>query len=229
MNKLAKGMIGAVIATLTVLSLAACTGEPKETSTPKPTSTINPNDPSANLAELKGTDTLIVLDKSFSENLNNTGITVNVTGGGTVAEDGVHLNITGGDIKYFDANKKVKNPRVEGSIYHEGTSLNFRTQDGKLLELAELVINNTEVRGSVLMNGTDGGAGVPVFRLDESTLKPIYSNPQGAAVFEGSTLYLTESSAQFLNDVSGTSVFKADTIVGTTKITASIIAPVVSQ
>jgi len=226
MNKMTKTILGVSTAGLLAVSLAACS----------PTSTMEPNNPNpsssspseetptplASIDALGGVDTAVTLDQGFVDALTSLGLTPGVTGTATLVDGALHFPITGGNVDYYDPEEDYR-PYVQGEIIHDGSGITLTAADGTVVGLSDFVIdpgNNSKLTGTVTVNGEVAGEDVVIFRLDGTTLNPLQEGPNGEAILEGTTVYISEDAAALLNETFGTEAVTGDLMVGIAKITA---------
>lgn len=71
------------------------------------------------------------------------------------------------------------------------------------------------------VNGKLAASYALLFDLDGSTLKPLLSNPDGAAVLRGTRVLMSETAAGLLNSTFKASTVKAGLVIGVATITVN--------
>jgi hypothetical protein len=225
-----KGAIAALSAGLVVAALAGCSEPSSSTpaaskdaasSSAAPAPAADPT-PVAEIPSLSGVHTQVTLDAGFLKALTSLKLTPGVVGTATLSKAGVlTFPITGGNVKYFDPSKSYR-PYVQGEIDHMGSGISL-SAGGKKVELTNFVIdpgNNSHLSGDVSLNGKSVVKGANLFRLDGSTLKPLFKDADGNAVLEGTTVYVSDDAAALLDKTFGTTAVTGKLEVGIAKITA---------
>ena len=224
MRKFYKTTIGIASAALLVGSLAACSTADAETPVEEDTSSeeapaADP-EPLASIPALDGVDTQVALDAGFLEAITGLGLTPAVLGDATLSPEGVlSFPITGGNVDYYDPEEDYR-PYVQGELLHEGSGISLTAGD-VVVELTDFRIDpgTSQLFGTVTANGEEVGTDIYIFKLDGTTLMPLYENEDGLPVLEGTTVYVSPDAAGLLNDTFGTDAVTEDLKVGIAKIT----------
>ncbi|MCU1473227.1 hypothetical protein [Amnibacterium sp.] len=225
-----RGAIAALSAGLVVAALAGCAEASSSTpaasktassSSAAPAPAATPT-PVAEIPSLSGVHTQVTLDAGFLKALTSLKLTPGVVGTATLSKAGVlSFPITGGHVTYYDPTKSYR-PYVQGEVDHMGSGISL-SAGGKKVELTNFVIdpgNNSHLSGDVSLNGTSVAKGANLFRLDGSTLKPLFKDADGNAVLEGTTVYVSDDAAALLDKTFGTTAVTGKLEVGIAKITA---------
>jgi hypothetical protein len=227
-----KGAVAALSAGLVVAALAGCSEPNSSTpaassksstaaSSAAPAPAATPT-PVAEIPSLSGEHTQVTLDAGFLKAITSLKLTPGVVGTATLSKAGVlTFPITGGNVKYFDPTKSYR-PYVQGEIDHMGSGISL-SAGGKKVDLTNFVIdpgNNSHLSGDVSLNGKSVVKGADLFRLDGTTLKPLYKDAAGNAVLEGTTVYISTDAAALLDKTFGTTAVTDQLKVGIAKITA---------
>jgi hypothetical protein len=192
---------------------------PSASASPTPTT---PPSPIAELPSLTGVRTQVTLDPAFLDALTGAALKPVAVGTATLSGSGLlTLPITGGSLRVFASSGASGAATAQGSIAHQGSGLQL-AGGNKRVTLRNLVIDpeSGRVTGTVGVNGTVSGTGVPVFVLDESGLQEPTKSASGTVVLRGATLSLTPETAKLLNDTFGAPEVTADQQVGTVVVAA---------
>ncbi len=177
-------------------------------------------EPAAKVDDITGFTTKVTLDPGFVQALTDLKVTPGPVGPATISEAGVAtFPITGGNVTYYTPG--TKSPYVEGIVNHDGAGLSLEA-GGKKVELTNFDVDPGQsiLTGDVSVDGTEAAADAPLFFLDGRTLQPLRTNADGSkAVLEGTTLVLTQTAADLLNDTFGIDALNNEVIIGTAKIT----------
>lgn len=214
------------VALAATLGLAACGGgettedpttssssseaSPSETETPEPV---------AEIASLSGDNTQVTLDAGFVEALTTLGVTPGPVGTATIADGVASFPITGGNVTYYEPGSV--DPYVQGEINHDGSGLSLAAGE-TVVELTNFDIDPGApaiLYGDVAVNGEVAVEDAPLFDLDGSTLKPLQTTPEGAAVLEGTTVELSSAAADLLNETFGITDLAEGLVIGIAKLT----------
>jgi hypothetical protein len=209
------------------LTLAACGGD-DATSTDDGGSAAgaaSSAEPAAQIDQLSGEQTAVVLDPAFLEGITGLGLTPGMIGSGTLDGDTgtVAFPITGGNVTYFDPASGV-DPYVQGLIEHEGSGLSLTGADGTVVALENFEVDPEEslLYGKVSVDGEVFAERADIFFLDGSTLNPLRPGDEpDTAVLQGTTVSLTETAADALNTVFGTDALVEFFPVGVAEITVN--------
>jgi hypothetical protein len=179
--------------------------------------------PAAQIDQLTGRTTQVMLDAAFVEALGTLKLTPAPVGDGKISKKGVAtFPITGGNVTYYKPGSV--SPFVQGRIDHDGSGLSL-TGGGKTVELTDFVVDPgaSMLTGTVTVDGKEAAADAPLFFLDGSTLEPLAVNEgNGTAVLEGTTVKLTKDAAALLNDTFGVDALAGGLVIGIAKITVNV-------
>jgi hypothetical protein len=193
------------------LGVAACGGDDDAaTSPPKPVAQVD---------QLSGRSTAVMLDGGFVKALQTLELTPAPLGDATISKAGVaSFPITGGSVTYYKPGSV--SPFVQGEIDHDGAGLSL-TGGGKTVELTDFVVDPgaSVLTGKVSVDGKVAAEDAPLFFLDGRTLNPLEVNDNGTAVLEGTTVKLKAEAAQLLNQTFGVDALKEGVVIGVAKIT----------
>ena len=177
-------------------------------------------DPVAQVDNLTGVSTDVTLDAGFVKALTDLKVTPGPVGDAKISAEGVaSFPITGGNVKYFTPDGDVQ-PFVQGVINHDGSGLSLEA-GGKKVELTDFNVDPGQsiLTGNVSVDGTEAAADAPLFFLDGRTLNPLESKDDGTAVLEGTTVVLTKTAADLLNETFGVDALSNKVVIGVAKIT----------
>ncbi|HVM27806.1 MAG TPA: hypothetical protein VM433_09050 [Mycobacteriales bacterium] len=185
-------------------------------------------EPAAQIDQLSGEQTAVVLDPSFLEGITGLGLTPGMLGGGTLDADTgtIAFPITGGNVTYFDPASGV-DPYVQGIILHEGSGLSLTGANGTVVELENFEVDPEQslLFGKVTVDGEVFAERADLFFLDGSTLNPLRpGDAPDTAVLQGTTVSLTETAANALNMVFETDALSEFFLVGVAEITVNTAA-----
>ncbi len=179
-------------------------------------------EPAAKVDNITGFTTKVTLDAGFVQALTDLKVTPGPVGPATISKDGVAtFPITGGNVTYYTPG--TKSPYVEGIINHDGAGLSLEA-GGKKVELTNFDIDPGQsiLTGDVSVDGTEAAADAPLFFLDGRTLQPLRTNADGSkAVLEGTTVVLTKTAADLLNETFGVDALSNKVVIGVAKITVN--------
>ncbi len=177
-------------------------------------------EPALKVDNLTGFSTKVTLDPGFVQALTDLKVTPGPVGPATISKDGVAtFPITGGSVTYYTPGTKT--PYVESNIMHEGAGLSLEA-GGKKVELKNFVVDagKSILTGDVSVDGKEVAADAPLFFLDGRTLQPARFNADMTkAVLEGTTVVLTQTAADLLNQTFGIDALSNKVVVGVAKIT----------
>ncbi len=193
------------------------------TSTPAASSSAKKTpEPAAKIDSLTGTSTKVTLDAGFVKALTSLKVTPGPVGDATISKAGVaSFPITGGNVTYYTPG--TVSPYVQGIINHDGSGLSLEA-GGKKVELTNFNIDpgKSILTGDVSVDGEEAAADAPLFFLDGRTLQPLRANADGSkAVLEGTTVVLTQTAADLLNDTFGVDALNNKIVIGVAKITVN--------
>ncbi|HEY2832290.1 MAG TPA: hypothetical protein VGJ14_07705 [Sporichthyaceae bacterium] len=206
---------GAAAATV-ALSLSACGSD----------STANaadvPAGPVANISNLQGEKTEVILDQSFLDGLKSLKLTPGVLGKATLKSGTLAFPITGGAATYYTPG--TREPYVESTIFHDGSGISL--SDGKTtVELTDFVVDAGQslLYGDVSANGKSVVHDTPLFILNGATLEPLkVDKSAGTAVLYGTKVGLTDGAAKLLDQTYKTDALKENFPIGTARITLKL-------
>jgi hypothetical protein len=201
-----KTVLGVTAAAVLSLPLAACSAASED----KP-------DPVAQVDNLSGQDTSVMLDQGFVDALASLKLTPGVVGDAKLADGSVSFPITGGDVTYYEPGSI--DPYVQGIIEHDGSGLSLTAGD-TTAELTNFEIDpgTSKLYGDVAVNGESAADHAFIFQLDGSTLKPLQTEGD-TAILEGTKVEMSDDAATLLNDTFNTDAVKGGLLVGIAKIT----------
>jgi hypothetical protein len=180
--------------------------------------------PAAAIDSLDGKQTAVTLDPSFLEGLQALQLTPATLGGATLEGAEIAFPITGGNVTYYDPSSGVE-PYVQGIINHDDSGLQLTGANGKVVKLENFVVDPAEsiLTGKVTVDGEVFAPEAPLFFLDGRTLNPLEVNEaEGTAVLEGTTVSLTKTAADALNQVFETDALTEFFPVGVAEITVAL-------
>lgn len=200
------------------VTLAACGGSSAGTgSAPKADAS-----PVAQLDNLTGVKTEVIVDPGFLKGVQSLKLTPGVVGTATLTNGTLAFPITGGSATYYTPGSRT--PYVESNIKHDGSGISLT--DGKTkVELTNFVVDagKSILTGDVSANGASVVKGAPLFFLDGRTLQPLQVNKAaGTAVLFGTTVSLTKEAADLLNKTYNTNALTEFFKVGTARITLKL-------
>ena len=225
-KRIVRSTVGVAAAGALALSLAACsTGAEDSTDTSSSSSaSAEPSaaaTPAASIADLSnGVDTQVAVDQSFVDALGTLGLTPGVVGDATFTDGTFSFPITGGNVDYYGPDSDVR-PYVQGEIEHDGSGLSLTAGD-TVVELSDFRIDPGESKlyGTVTANGEVAAEDAYLFNLWGGTLEPIQMEGTNA-VLTGTTVHISPTAADLLNDTFGTDQVQDEMLVGTATITAA--------
>jgi hypothetical protein len=176
-------------------------------------------EPVAQVDNLQGQSTAVALDEGFVEALGTLGLTPAPVGDANIENGSARFPITGGNVTYFEPG--TVNPYVQGQVDHDGSGLSLTSEDGKVVELTDFVVDPgaSVLTGTVTVDGEEAAASAPLFFLDGRTLEPLRTTEDGRAVLEGTTVKLKAEAADLLNQTFGTDALQEGLVIGIAKIT----------
>lgn len=177
--------------------------------------------PVAAVPVLKGGTTGVALDKGFTDALTALKLTPSMLGSGTLENGSVKFPITGGSVVYWSPKGSYR-PYVQGILLHNGSGLRL-TGGSTSVDLTNFTINpgNSILYGDVAVNGQSAAVQAPLFNLDGTTLKPLKVQGNNA-ILTGTRVLISQTAADTLNKVFGTTAVTKGLFVGTATITAQI-------
>ena len=176
-------------------------------------------EPVAQVDNLQGQSTGVALDEGFVEALGTLGLTPAPVGDANIENGSARFPITGGNVTYFEPG--TVEPYVQGRVDHEGSGLSLTSEDGKVVELTDFVVDPgaSVLTGTVTVDGEEAAPSAPLFFLDGRTLEPLRTTEDGRAVLEGTTVKLKAEAADLLNETFGTDALQEGLVIGIAKIT----------
>ena len=212
-SKSSKVIAGVAAAALLGLPLAACgTDDPAAANEDTP-------EPVAQVDDLSGKSTAVLLDSGFVDALTSLKLTPGVVGDAALTEGGsLVFPITGGNVTYYEPGSI--DPYVQGEIDHEGSGFSL-TAGKTTVELTNFSIDpgTSQLFGDVAVNGETAADDAFLFQLDGRTLKPLQTGPGGTAILEGTKVFVSPDAADLLNKTFGTDAVTSDLLVGIATIT----------
>jgi hypothetical protein len=200
-------------AALLGLPLAACgSDDPASANDATP-------EPVAQVDNLSGKSTAVLLDSGFVDALTSLKLTPGVVGDATLTRGGsLVFPITGGNVTYYEPGSI--DPYVQGEIQHEGSGFSL-TAGKTTVELTDFSIDpgTSQLFGDVAVNGETAVEDAFLFQLDGRTLKPLQTGPGGTAILEGTKVFVSPDAADLLNNTFGTDAVTSDLLVGIATIT----------
>lgn len=183
------------------------------------TSASNSTQPLAEVKNLTGVHTQVMLDSGFVSALQTLKLTPGTVGTATLDNGTLTFPITGGNVKYYAPNGPVQ-PYVQGVINHEGSGISL-TAGSTTVKLTNFEIDPgaSKLYGDVEVNGKSAATHAYLFFLDGSTLKPLETPTPDTAVLEGTKVEISPDAAQVLNKVFNTTAVQPNFLVGIAKIT----------
>jgi hypothetical protein len=178
-------------------------------------------EPVAQIDELTGRQTEVILDQGFVDALESLKLTPAPVGDATI-EDGIAaFPITGGNVTYYEPG--TVSPFVQGEVMHDGSGLSLEG-GGTLVELTDFDVDPgaSVLTGTVTANGEVAAEDAPLFFLDGRTLEPLKVDAdEGTAVLEGTTVKLKAEAATLLNDAFGVDALEEGFVIGVVRITVN--------
>lgn len=222
MRKSAKAGLGIAAAAALIAGMAGTSvanAAPEHSSVKAASSKIPA--PVAAVPELKGGTTGVALDKGFTDALTTLGLTPSMLGSGTLEDGSIKFPITGGSVVYWSPKGSYR-PYVQGILEHDGSGLRL-SAGSTSVDLTNFTINpgNSILYGDVAVNGSAFATQAPLFNLHGGTLKPLQLEGNNA-ILTGTTVHVSQTAADALNKVFGTTAVKKGLLVGTATITAQI-------
>jgi hypothetical protein len=175
--------------------------------------------PAATIAKLTGVDTQVTLDPSTAGVLKQNNVSVAPVSPATAKVEGantiVAFPITAGHVSLYDKSVQSQGiPWIQGEVDHSG-GLTF-SAGGKELTVTNFIVDP----GKSMLTATAGGAQVPLFFLDGSTVA-VSKDAAGHVLLDGTVAKLTQQAADVLNTTFGVTLFAKDIPVGTVHLTAA--------
>jgi hypothetical protein len=178
-------------------------------------------EPVAQIDQLSGERTSVMLDAGFLEALTSLKVTPGPVGDAKISKSGTAtFPITGGNVTYYEPGSV--NPYVQGLIEHEGSGLSLEA-GGKKVELTDFEIDpgKSVLTGTVTVDGEEAAADAPLFFLDGTTLEPLEAKDNGTAVLQGTTVELKKEAADLLNQTFEIDALEEGLKIGIAKITVN--------
>jgi hypothetical protein len=201
-------------------------GSSSTATAPTSGSSSSPAQPVAQLNNLTGDHTQVILDAGFLKALTSLKVTPGVISPATLnAKTGtLTFPITGGSATYYTPGTRT--PYVESHIVHQGSGLTL-TAGGKKVGLENFVVDagKSVLTGDVTLNGKSVGKNLDLFFLDGSSLQPLSKNAAGTkAILYGTKVYLTQDAADLLTKTYGlkAGTLTTSTLIGVAKITLNL-------
>ncbi|GAA4795807.1 hypothetical protein GCM10023200_34830 [Actinomycetospora chlora] len=180
-------------------------------------------EPIAQIPDLTGQSSSVALDEGFTGALESLEVTPGTIGGASLENGSVSFPITGGNVTVYEPG--TVNPYVQGRIEHNGSGLSLTKGDTRV-ELTDFVIdpgNPATLSGKVTANGQTVADSAVLFDLDGSTLQPIQTDAaEGTATLTGTTVRLSGSAADALNQAFDTDAVRSGLTVGTATIVVNL-------
>ena len=199
--------------------VAAC-GDDEKSSSASPEQKQKP-EPVAQIDQLTGERTSVMLDAGFVKALTDLKVTPGPVGEASISKSGTAtFPITGGNVTYYEPGSI--SPYVQGMINHDGSGLSLEA-GGKKVELENFDVDpgKSVLTGDVSVDGTEAAADAPLFFLDGRTLEPLQAKDNGTAVLQGTTVKLKKEAADLLNETFGITALEEGLVIGIAKITVN--------
>lgn len=209
---------------LGVTGLAAC-GSGSGGGNASGSHAANSNKPVAQLTNLQGQHTQVILASSFLQALQQLKVKPGTIGSASLATSPtptLTFPITGGNVTYYKPH--TRNPYVLGAIDHDGSGLSL-TAGGTTVKLTNFVVDpaSSKLFGDVEVGNGATMKHVYLFFLNGSTLQPLkVDKSSDTAVLYGTKVYLSSDAAKALNTVYHIHALNSSVLVGTAKITVSL-------
>ena len=206
------------------LGVSACGGDDSSSGSSGSSQTQSQQskpEPVAQIDQLTGERTSVMLDKGFVQALTDLKVTPGPVGDAKISPSGTAtFPITGGNVTYYEPGSV--NPYVQGRIDHEGSGLSLEA-GGKKVELTDFVVDpgKSVLTGTVSVDGKEAAADAPLFFLDGRTLEPLMAKDNGTAVLQGTTVKLKAEAADLLNQTFEIDALKEGLVIGIAKITVN--------
>jgi len=177
-------------------------------------------EPVAQVDQLTGESTDVILDAGFVGALEDLKLTPGPVGDATIEQGTASFPITGGNVTYFEPGSV--SPFVQGEIDHAGAGLSLEG-GGKTVELTDFVVDPgaSVLTGTVSVDGKVAAESAPLFFLDGGTLEPLEVKDDGTAVLQGTTVELKAEAAELLNDTFAVDALQEGLKIGTARITVN--------
>jgi hypothetical protein len=203
MQTLTRTIVGVAASAALLTSLAACSDD-------KPS-------PVGEFKTLTGNTTSVKLDAGFAKALQSLKVTPGLIGTAKLnAKTGtLSFPITGGHVTVYKQGDVT--PYVQGELDHDGSGFTL-TAGGKKVGLEHFVIdpgNDSKLTGDVTLNGKSVANDAVLFDLDGSTLQTPTINSAGVATLTGTTVYLSTTAADLLNQTFGIDALTGGSKTGT--------------
>jgi hypothetical protein len=193
--------------------LAACSNDDAADASAKP-------EPVAQIDQLTGQTTEVILDAGFVDALGSLKVAPGVLGDAKLVDGSLIFPITGGNVTYYEPGSV--SPYVQGNIEHDNSGLSL-TAGGIEVDLTDFAIDpgTQKVYGDVAVDGKSAATDAYIFHLDGSTLKPLQTGANDTAILEGTKVEISGDAAALLNETFGTDGVTENLLVGTAKITVN--------
>lgn len=220
---LARASVAVVLAAGATFGLGACgAGSSPHLATASNQVTHTAPKPAAVVPAVSGGSSAVALDQGFTAALQQLGLTPGTVGTATLANGSVSFPITGGTVTLYDKSTGYR-PFVQGVLFHEGSGLSLTAGNTKV-ELTNFTIDPgapARLFGDVSVNGQLAVPSAPLFDLDGSTLKPVTTNSDGAAVLTGTRVLISPEAAALLDKTFSTTAVKGGLLVGVATLTVN--------
>ncbi len=162
-SRIFKSVLGVTAAAVLTLPLAACSSDAAGND-----SGNNKPEPVAQVNDLSGESTAVLLDQGFVDALTSLKLTPGVVGNAELVEGSLVFPITGGDVTYYKPGSI--SPYVQGLVEHEGSGFSLTAGD-TTAELTNFEIDpgTSKLYGDVAVNGESAAKHAFIFQLDGST------------------------------------------------------------
>lgn len=218
---LARASVATVLAAGAVFGLGACGAASSPHLTPAADQvTHTAPAPTAVVKAVSGGSSAVALDPGFTGALQQLGLTPGTVGSASLNGGSISFPITGGTVTLYDKSTGYR-PFVQGVLLHEGSGLSL-TAGGTTVQLTNFTIDPgapARLFGDVSVNGQLAAPSAPLFDLDGSTLKPITTNSDGAAVLTGTRVLISPEAAALLDKTFNTTAVKGGLLVGVATLT----------
>lgn len=173
--------------------------------------------------QLTGVQTQVMLDPGFLRALSVLGVEVGAVGAASLDQGTASFPITGGQLRYDDPAATPGAP-AQGQIEHQGSGLRLSAA-GTSVQLTDLVVDPDAnlVRGTITVGDQVLAQQAPLLALTGGTLGPLdRTGPAGTATLSGTTLTLSPTGAEMLNDAFGITALDSFTTIGTAQATIAL-------
>ena len=223
MNKRTFAAFGS--AAVLAFGVGACGDDEEETGTSGSAQTQEQKqerpEPVAQIDQLSGERTSVMLDAGFLEALTSLKVTPGPVGDAKISESGTAtFPITGGNVTYYEPGSV--NPYVQGLIEHEGSGLSLEA-GGKKVELTDFEVDpgKSVLTATVTVDGEEAAPSAPLFFLAGRTLEPLEAKDNGTAVLQGTTVKLKKEAADLLNQTFEIDALEEGLVIGVATITVN--------